>query len=168
MREQNLIFCESKMLRDRLLCLLLIPMLASSLACLFNRGGDYEPLDLSGAYKGTLESSDAEGGVVYANERTHVVYVSPGREDALIFQLQDECSASASLDTDDGSFSIGRQTCVYESDGYSISGDVTGSGTLSEDGKLTLDYEIDGTIRRATLDMEVPYKSTNAFTGSRQ
>jgi len=154
--------------RDRLFLLVLIPMLSTSLACLFNRGDEFEPLDLSGAYKGTIESSDKEGDVVYSSEGEHVVYVSPGRDDDLVFQLQDECAATAELDVVDGSFTINEQSCSFESDGYSISGNVSGSGTLSESGSLTLNYTIDGMISRATNTMEVSYRSTNAFTGSKQ
>lgn len=129
-------------------------------------GSEPDPERYLGAYEGTLTRTDEEGGRTFMYEETErFIYVAPSESGQLAVHLRDTCQVEARMEPG-GELTI-EDRCAVDSELEGLDVRVIGSGSVTEGGQLTLEYTLEGTIRRPSME-QTSYVSTNSFEGQRR
>ena len=133
--------------------------------CLWGGCGP-DAAELSGSYVGTLKTTDREGMLTYMREAERIIQIVPsGSGDQVWVRVREECVAAATWE--DQTLTLQPTRCAHDAQSYGIDAQITGQGTLELDqDRLTLSFELQGTITRAGQPVEL--RSTNTFEGRRR
>ena len=141
--------------------------LAAGLSVLLVGACGPQPEAYVGTYSGKLERTETRGQQTFKQDyEPYLVHVAPAETGDLYMQLRDECAVAAQMQ-DDGAFEIVGQPCKENLESFGLDAVVNGSGSVSEDGKLTVEFTLTGTTRRNAMDTQ-EYSSTESFTGEIQ